>query len=254
MIKLDVVNGFRVIERLEGKGSERIILAVCKLCGIQFKRKMGCLRLIMSCGCYKHEQMKPLPSRMNGFKIIKDLGFEKRLRYRKAIVECKACRRHYEVNVRKLKDRNSCGCSRKVFPLVYKERYPGLVKTYRGIMKRCYQKNAASYPRYGGSGIGMCEEWLESPTSFFEWAIHNGYKDKLTIDRIDNGNGYSPKNCRWANAMQQSRHRRSNKLSYELVKFIKKEKEGMSYTELAKKYDTTSQTIYNAVKGRTWKE
>lgn len=252
MKKVDVINGFKILERLDGKGVNRIVLAICKLCGKEFNRKISCLRGIVSCGCYKNEQMKPLPKFMNGFRIVTDLGFEKKLKYRKALVECKVCKKHYEVNVRKLKIRNSCGCARKVVSLGYRKKYPSLIGVYRGLKKRCHQKSAKAYPYYGGRGIKICQEWLNSPTSFFEWAIHNGYKDNLSVDRIDNNKGYSPENCKWSNEKEQSRNRRSNKLSMELVKFIKKEKEKMSYNELAKKYDTTAQTIYNAVKGRTW--
>lgn len=254
MKQVDIINGFKITERLEGKGRNRIALAICKLCGNEFKRKIDCLRGIVSCGCLKRNQMKSLPRYMNGFKIIEDLGFEKRLKYRKALVECKVCKKHYEVNVRKLKDRNSCGCARNVVSLIYRKRYPKLIGIYRGIKKRCYQKNCIAYIYYGARGIKMCDEWLNNATSFFEWSIHNGYKEGLTIDKINNDKDYSPNNCRWINQMMQSRNRKSNKLSAELVCFIRKEKKTMSYNELAKKYDTTSQTIYNAVKGRTWKE
>ena len=44
--------------------------------------------------------------------------------------------------------------------------------------------------------------------SFYNWSLNNGYKDNLSIDRINNNLGYSPDNCRWATQEIQSRNTR----------------------------------------------
>lgn len=38
-----------------------------------------------------------------------------------------------------------------------------------------------------------------------------GYKDDLTIERVDNDAGYSKSNCIWANPIVQARNKRNNK-------------------------------------------
>ena len=48
--------------------------------------------------------------------------------------------------------------------------------------------------------------------SFYNWAINNGYKDNLTIDRIDNNGNYEPNNCRWVSMKEQDRNKRTNHL------------------------------------------
>lgn len=56
----------------------------------------------------------------------------------------------------------------------------------------------------------MCDEWKNSFSKFREWAINNGYREDLSIDRIDVNGNYEPSNCRWVDAKVQSNNRRNN--------------------------------------------
>lgn len=87
-----------------------------------------------------------------------------------------------------------------------------LYNIWCGIKKRCYNQNFWAFDRYGGRGITMCEEWKNNFMSFYNWAINNGYKDNLTIDRINNNGNYEPNNCRWVSMKEQCRNKNNNHL------------------------------------------
>ena len=82
-----------------------------------------------------------------------------------------------------------------------------LYNIWCGMKRRCNNANDERYPVYGGRGINVCDEWSEDFSAFREWALHNGYNDTLTIDRIDANRGYEPDNCRWTSQLEQVRNR-----------------------------------------------
>lgn len=86
-----------------------------------------------------------------------------------------------------------------------------LYKMYHMMIQRCTNTNNKNYPQYGGRGIRVCQEWLESFESFRNWAFSNGYQDGLSIDRENNERGnYEPSNCRWVTSEVQGENKRTS--------------------------------------------
>lgn len=82
------------------------------------------------------------------------------------------------------------------------------------MRQRCENPNCTAYRKYGAKGISVCKEW-QSFENFYSWALTNGYKDTLTLDRIDGAGNYEPDNCRWATQKEQQNNRCNNvKLTY----------------------------------------
>lgn len=101
---------------------------------------------------------------------------------------------------------------------------------YQSMKKRCYLKTHIHYSNYGGRGIKVCDKWKNDFMSFYNWAMENGYRDDLTIDRIDVNGNYEPNNCRWATTKQQAYNKRNNKIVfYKNKKYIA--------TQLAREYN-----------------
>ena len=80
-----------------------------------------------------------------------------------------------------------------------------LRKIFWKMIDRCYNENAKDYRWYGAKGIKICQQWLDDPSTFEEWALHSGYTDSLTIDRIESNKDYCPENCQWISLQDNTR-------------------------------------------------
>ena len=83
------------------------------------------------------------------------------------------------------------------------------------MIQRCTNPKNTSYNNYGGRGISVCDEWIDKNNGakkFYEWMMSNGYKDGLTVDRIDVNGNYEPSNCRLVDDVTQMNNKRNNRL------------------------------------------
>lgn len=90
--------------------------------------------------------------------------------------------------------------------------YTKIYKTWERIRKRC-KKNYVEHKYYFDKGICVCKEWdnlTDGFNNFCNWAYQNGYREELTIDRINSNGNYCPENCRWVDTYTQANNKSNN--------------------------------------------
>ena len=122
----------------------------------------------------------------------------------------------------------SCGCEQVRKSTTHGKANTKLYVVYNAILDRVGNPKNKSYDIYGARGIGICDEWKNDFSSFYQWAIGNGYKEGLSIDRIDNDGNYEPSNCRWVGRGTQSQNvsviRKTNNTGFKGVSYANKKK------------------------------
>ena len=103
----------------------------------------------------------------------------------------------------------SCGCN--AHPAKHGASGTRIYQTWASMFARCNSPSYHARRAYAGKGIFVCVEWHDFP-AFQVWAESNGYRDDLTIDRIDSSKPYEPENCRFVTAAEQQRNKTNHRL------------------------------------------
>ena len=177
----------------------------------------------------KEELPKPI--------LIEDLGMmfpteNSKHKVRFGIYKCGFCGTKFKSIINDVKRRNtkSCGC-KKLLSQSQSLSNTKLYKVWGHIKSRTLNPNFKHYNDYENKGITICDEWKNDFMSFYNWAMLNGYEENkgLSIDRIDNDEGYFPENCRWTTKTIQARNTRIYKNNLSGYK-------GVSYRKGINKY------------------
>lgn len=144
----------------------------------------------------------------------------------------------------------SCGCLKKeqnyinIAKVKHNMTNTRLYNIWRDMKSRCLNPNNKRHKFYYDKGIKVCQEWQEDFMNFYDWAMANGYKDNLTLDRINNNGNYEPKNCRWATITEQNNNQSNNiRIKYNESEY--------TLSELSKIYNIKRATLYDRIK-RGW--
>lgn len=138
----------------------------------------------------------------------------------------------------------SCGCLALNGDLhsTHGMRYSAEYSSWQSMKARCLDQGSKDYPRWGGLGIKVHPDWIDSFEQFY---AHIGPRpDGTSIDRIDTTKNYEPGNVRWATPVQQARNRRGS------YRWHVKGETFESHGEAAKRFAVSEHTIWRWVNGQ----
>lgn len=173
------------------------------------------------------------------------------------IVECPYCLKKYSSiasHIRGGKSTKCVSCARKMQTKGGKRKHKckdkKLYNMWRNMQTRCYGNNKSITKSYKEKGVSVCQEWLDSFDEFAEWALLNGYKEGLEIDKdklCEEKNiypkTYSPstclfmtkkENCKYRDNSFHNSYKRPSKITLEEKdKMFKYREQGKTQLEIA---------------------
>lgn len=128
-----------------------------------------------------------------------------------------------------------------IYENISKETVDRLKHKLWGMLRRCNNPHDKQYKNYGAKGIKVCDQWANDKKEFVVWAVNHGYKDGLTIERIDSSKGYCPGNCTFIPNEQQPLNTSRNR-------FILYNGEVLHLSEVARREGVSPEAIRKRIK------
>jgi hypothetical protein len=153
------------------------------------------------------EKENVIGNRFGRLVVISDLPKNKSYRQVLCLCDC-GIKKEIILGLLKSGQTKSCGCLSRERSTTHGMTGTPLYWVWAGMIARCNNTNHFGYNYYGTKGINVCKEWRMFLT-FYNWSNENGYRKGLTIERINNTNGYNPDNCKWVTRKQNTRNRRN---------------------------------------------
>jgi hypothetical protein len=133
-----------------------------------------------------------------------------------------------------------------------------------GILTRCYNAKPTEFANYQGKGINVCDEWRNNPESFYLWALENGWKAGMSIDRIDSSKDYEPTNCQFITFIENCKkghkdtplfgenHGASKLTTKQVIDIKKRLKLGEKCIDIARLFNVDRTNISCIKLGKSW--
>ena len=175
---------------------------------------------------------------------------------------CAGCLQEIERQLNNGKRQKYCGsaqCVGKKGNFKHGSKGTKIYNIWVNMKDRCSNLKHVYYKDYGNRGITVCDEWLDKGTGFIkfrDWALNNGYKEGLQINRINNDGNYEPSNCNFVPSEENMRNRRGQKIkNIEMSNEIRALYATGNYTqkELAIKYNTSQVAISQIINNKIWR-
>lgn len=193
-----------------------------------------------SCGCLKKESKlrEDLTGQVFGRLTVIEYVGSKGANY--GLWKCKCeCGKETISRLDTLKNgqAKSCGCLTRSghISVTHGLSNHRLYTIYENMKKRCNDPSHKAYHHYGGRGIKICDEWINSVEAFIR-DMEDTFKEGLTLERIDVNGDYSPENCKWATRIEQGNNRRNNRL-------IEVFGETMTLAQATRKYNVSTSNL-----------
>lgn len=178
-----------------------------------------------------------------------------------ALFWCPACEREVVKRYHQGLHIKTCGCKAVGYGLKgtsgnLRHGFHGhlLYSVWSSMNFRCSNPKAENYERYGGRGISVCPEWQHDAAAFISWALANGWKQGLTLDRRENDGNYCPENCQFVTNEVNSQKRCNARINLETAREIVADiKAGMIDSEISETRSVPKHIVHGIRREGRWK-